>query len=261
MTSSTVLAVSLAKPGPRTEEGKRRSASNAFKHGLYSSTLGFSSPEAEAEYHTILQDFENEYRPVLPSDCVLVQQLAALQYRYLKVQASYANILRLSLAEESSNPTLPPLEGPQTANTQETRVFSRLIESSAAFRLYLHELDRLPNRIFRLIERLFRLKTDHRSSSDDAAHYEHYLPALPIHPELISTKSEQKPQIQGTNPPTNAKPLDEKAFLKLWASLNPETRRQLLAEPAQPERKTWLQCHSLDNNTFQRYIRRHTLGA
>lgn len=252
MTTSTALDPHPAKPGPRTEHGKRRSASNSFKHGLYSSAVAYSSSSAEAEYNTILEDFENEFRPVLPSECVLVQQLAALQFRYLRVQTCYSNSLRQAMAQERANPKLPlPLE-PDTEISLESRVFTHLFENVPSFRLYLHELDRLPNRIFRILDRLHSLRKNHPIGQD----WNDSLLTL-----SVPSKSEETPQLQGTNPPPPAKPLDEKSFLKLWASTPRETRQSLLQNPSQPVKKMWLSTYGLDEATFQRWVRRHTLGA
>lgn len=252
MTTSTAIEHSPVKPGPRTDLGKRRSASNSFKHGLYSSAVAYTSTTAEAEYSTILQDFENEFRPVLPSECVLVQQLATLQFRYLRVQTCYSNTLRQAMAQERANPKLPlPLE-PDTEISLEARVFTHLFDNVPSFRLYLHELDRLPNRIFRILDRLHSLRKNRPISPDwnDSS----------LTPSVLPI-SEQKPQIQGTNPSASTKPLDEKSFLKLWASTPRETRQILLADPPQPHKNMWLSAYGLDQATFQRWVRRHTLGA
>jgi hypothetical protein len=49
--------------------------------------------------------------------------------------------------------------------------------------------------------------------------------------------------------------------LRLWASTPRETRQTLLQNPAQPLKKMWLSTYGLDEATFQRWVRRHTLGA
>jgi hypothetical protein len=248
MTSSTPLVLASANPGPRTEAGKQRSSANSFKHGLYSSRLAFTSAAAEHEYAALLSELRREYSPVLPSECMLVQQLAALQFRYQRVQASYADALRQAVAEETQNPKLPPAFGAITPTQLETRVFARLYETSAPFRLFLHELDRLPNRIFRLIDRLLQLRR-----------------ARPTIPEWNDTdrnpESEETAQIEGTNPPISTSPITEKTFLKKWAQTPRDFRQTLLSGSEDPAVNDWFACHALDRPTFNRWVRAHTLGA
>src|SRR5690349_18017406 len=56
--------------GPKTPEGKQRSARNSRKHGLTSKTL------PTAEFHALLAEYVADLRPSSPAELSLVEQMA-----------------------------------------------------------------------------------------------------------------------------------------------------------------------------------------
>ena len=72
--------------GPRTAQGKARSASNAFQHGLYSMNnyrhLAMHPNLVAATIHNLLE----EYQPVTPTEHMLLQQLIHFQLRFLQTE-------------------------------------------------------------------------------------------------------------------------------------------------------------------------------
>jgi hypothetical protein len=134
-----------------------RQASNSFKHGLYSKKLTYSAPGDQQLYSEILHNYVQHYRPITPDEDTLVQQLAALQFRHLKVQTFQAEAMRAEIQRQDLDAT------PETApETIETLAFEACFEKPA-FRLYIQELNRLPNKIQRTIDRihlLIRLRPD-----------------------------------------------------------------------------------------------------
>ena len=79
--------------GPRTDACKRRIASNALKHGLYSDTRINLFNEDHDFVKTPLTDLQGEYCPVTPTEQILVQQLATLQTRFLRAQTHYLALI------------------------------------------------------------------------------------------------------------------------------------------------------------------------
>ncbi len=61
--------------GPKTTEGKQRSAANSRRHGLYSARI---TPDAEAitEFQELLPTLMEQYKPATPSETRIIESLA-----------------------------------------------------------------------------------------------------------------------------------------------------------------------------------------
>jgi len=117
-------ANALKSTGPRTASGKARSASNAFQHGLYSMrsfTHLLGDPNLVL---TVEHNFLQEYEPVTPTEHMLVQQLIHLQLRFLQMENFFNQAY---LIADHEKPT-------------------------RAYLAVLRELDRIPNRILKVIK-------------------------------------------------------------------------------------------------------------
>ncbi len=186
-----------------------RKASNSFKHGLYSKKLTYSAPGDQQIYSEILHNYVQHYRPITPEEDTLVQQLAALQFRHLKVQTFQAEAMRAEMLLQDQN------AAPETI---ETLAFEACYER-AAFRLYIQELNRLPNKIQRTIDRihlLIRLRPD-------VANW----PAIEM-PVREIPQGEQIAQPEETNNLPN--PITTKESLIIWWNerLTPTAKQVLL---------------------------------
>ena len=78
--------------GPRTPEGKQRSALNALRHGLTGQIVVMPTEDLESYQHHI-QSFVNEYRPQGPTETQLVQSLADAAWRLNRVAVLETNLL------------------------------------------------------------------------------------------------------------------------------------------------------------------------
>src|SRR5271165_2844696 len=90
---ATARANGARSRGPKTPEGKRRSARNSLKHGLYATntTMLGESPELFAQY---LAGFLDEYRPQTPYSLTLVRDVAAAAWlvaRFPQIEAALLN--------------------------------------------------------------------------------------------------------------------------------------------------------------------------
>jgi hypothetical protein len=94
-------ANSLLSTGPRTEEGKRASSANSFKHGLTSKQIVLPG-EDPAAYNDLRTSLESEWRPGTTQESVLVDQIAQHAWRLQRAR-------RVETA--SFNRFMPPLEG------------------------------------------------------------------------------------------------------------------------------------------------------
>lgn len=86
----------------------------------------------------------------------MVQQLAALQFHHLKVLTFQSHSMCAKVLRECQNAYSEADGSAPTETAIETRAFEALFEK-AAFRLYLQELNRLPNKIQRTIDRIHLL--------------------------------------------------------------------------------------------------------
>jgi hypothetical protein len=115
--------------GPRTEAGKARSASNSFKHGLYSlrNFQAFYMNNNLAQ--TVMVNFHAQFEPVTPTEYTLFHQLVHFQLRFLYMEHLYG----LLMNHRSPNPLSDP---------------------DSLFLAIHRELDRLSTRVHRAIKLL-----------------------------------------------------------------------------------------------------------
>lgn len=73
-------ANALKSTGPRTEYGKRRSRSNAVRHGLTAETV-ITAFENAADYAAFEVNIASDYRTVTATDQILVARLASVLWR------------------------------------------------------------------------------------------------------------------------------------------------------------------------------------
>ena len=124
--------------GPRTPEGKTRSASNAFQHGLYSmrSFHHFRGhPDLAA---SIIHNLLEEYQPITPTEHILVQQLIHLQLRFIQMEHFFNGF-----ADEG-----------------------KLNNPDRALLAILRELDRIPARMLKTIHALKKLIAERGATPD-----------------------------------------------------------------------------------------------
>jgi hypothetical protein len=72
--------------GPRTPEGKQRSAANSFKHGLYSKAV-VTSDEDPAEFEALRESLRSEHQPANTTEDILVNELAEHFWRLRRMRA------------------------------------------------------------------------------------------------------------------------------------------------------------------------------
>ncbi len=71
--------------GPKTPEGKAVASQNATKTGTYSSLVVLPS-EDEAEFNALLDQFNRDFHPVDVIEMSLVNELATLTWKKLRLQ-------------------------------------------------------------------------------------------------------------------------------------------------------------------------------
>ena len=138
---------------PRTDAGKRRIASNALRHGLYSDTRINLFNEDHDFVKTLLTDLQGEYCHVTPTEYILVQQLATLQTRFLRVQTHYLALIDNQAEDMYLDLKEKFVVDPDT-DSRYALAFEKQTQSSRALEILSREIDRLPNKIRKAIEML-----------------------------------------------------------------------------------------------------------
>jgi hypothetical protein len=240
-------------PGtPPSGPAKLRSASNALKHGLYSSEFVFATASDKNLFEILLHDFREEYQPITATESSLVQELAELKYRYLKVQKLHASTLREEVLRQAQNAEPAPLGQIPTETDLEARAYLKLVETSPGFRLFQREMERLPNRIHKVIARLHtNLKL-----RDDLAFwtYKPYPSQPSPEPEPIEAPKPIEVEAKAKTKETTTKPkfrmpnwppvlADRHEFYDMWDNkLAPEDRHlALTGEPDDYRRKAFFE--------------------
>ena len=119
--------------GPRTTEGKQKSAANSLRHGLYAQTLP-NDPESEAEFRELLPTLIDQYQPTTPIERRIIETMAHAIARIHWTWRTSAQLFTHA-AETHSDPTQP--------------IQSRLVEAFDRNANLLARLDTLERRFTR----------------------------------------------------------------------------------------------------------------
>jgi hypothetical protein len=164
--------------GPKTAEGKQRSALNALRHGLTGQIVVMPTEDLQA-YQLHLESFTDEYQPEGATESHLVQALADTSWRLNRVAALETNLLTLGVASQLS----PFTDSPQQVQDAMSIVASLESQSKALSNLSLHS-QRLSRQFERTVAQLQKLQETRR------AHQEHELDNLLDITEMYEDKGE-----------------------------------------------------------------------
>ena len=109
--------------GPRTERGKSHSRQNALKHGILVSALLITEGEAAenvAEFDKLLEDLRRDCKPKGKREELLVEEIAACEWKKMRGFRCEAGLIRRSYVIERAGP--PP----------ETRILGALADRQVA---------------------------------------------------------------------------------------------------------------------------------
>ncbi len=116
--------------GPRTSEGKARSAQNALKHGLFARPLAFAAEplgEARVEFDALLAELAEHHDPQGPEEALLVERIASAWWLLGRLTAQGQRRLR-ELLDEGADPlaALKESEGTGPAEARLERSLMRM---------------------------------------------------------------------------------------------------------------------------------------
>ena len=81
------------KRGPKTPEGKARSAMNARRHGLRARTFGILPEEDQAEWALHLEELRAGYGPADDAELKLVEAIAAAMWNEIRADRTLAEVM------------------------------------------------------------------------------------------------------------------------------------------------------------------------
>ncbi|HEV2688056.1 MAG TPA: hypothetical protein VGV35_05865 [Bryobacteraceae bacterium] len=140
--------------GPRTDEGKLRSAMNALKHGL-TAISPILPTEDRAAYDRHIQEFIDEYKPTTCTEKQLALDLAETAWRINRIPAIEAGILALEAEPGSINTDVPDLE----TSLAVTEALRRQERTLNAISTHGHRLHR---QFHKTLEQLRNIQADRR---------------------------------------------------------------------------------------------------
>ena len=128
---ATARANGAKSRGPKTPEGKRKSARNSLKHGLYATpdALLAESPERLAEY---IESGLAEFQPQTPAAIDLVHAMAAARLLWERSRETESSVMKAEMARQAE---IDPSAAP---NILAVRAFGTLADHSQVLYLIGH---------------------------------------------------------------------------------------------------------------------------
>src|ERR1700694_4189182 len=83
--------------GPKTPEGKARSAQNSVRHGLTAKSFVITKTEDPEALNQLINDYIAEFQPRTKFQLDLVHELAACRYRMQRAWAIETNLFNVTL--------------------------------------------------------------------------------------------------------------------------------------------------------------------
>jgi hypothetical protein len=191
--------------GPRTEEGKRRSSINAFRHGLTGRVVVLPEEDHEA-YRAFAKELFDSLAPETPVERQYAQTFVDTQWRLNRIRGIEDGIFALGHFEPAANIDVdhPQIHSALTASN----VFRQDSQAFVNLSLYEQRLQRHLKESLRQLQELQAKRKAERQAALDAA-----VALRNLH------KMQHQPYDPSTDPPSNG-------FVFSPAEVEAEARRQ-----------------------------------
>ncbi len=177
--------------GPVTAEGKRNSCGNALKHGLLADTIVLKG-ELEERFLELLADFERELQPETTIELLLIQKMAAAQWRQFRLWGMEKAAMEYQIRKQAGT-----IGRGEDNATRASLAFQALSDDSRSLDLF-HRYDSLCDRQYlRAHKRFLELRRGRGDSPAPAP--SNPQPEVPPGPEA-SAPEKQVPQDLDTQP-------------------------------------------------------------
>ena len=177
--------------GPKTPEGKARSAQNSTRHGLSAKAFVLVKTEDPAMFNELLSDYLAEFKPRTKFELDLVHELAACRWRMQRAWAIESNLFHVDLLRNEDN-IAREFPYAYTNNMRTAITFTRLADNTRSFSLLLRYERALSRRFHEILQELEALR-----SQPPAEDYETNSPEAP--PE-VPPPSAEPPKLEIVSP-------------------------------------------------------------
>jgi hypothetical protein len=141
--------------GPKTPEGKRRSANNGIRHGILAQTVVFDDDEDRDAFVAKLASYEAEFEPDTESRADLVETLTIARWRLMRIWGIEKAGLCLEIAKHD-----PALYDPATRDAMAFKTLSDDSRSLDVLHRYETRYDRQYARAYRLLKSKWNLPNE-----------------------------------------------------------------------------------------------------
>jgi hypothetical protein len=165
MSPATVAEPKSKSTGPRTEEGKKRSAMNATRHGLTGRTIVMPYEDMDA-YHSFCTELLEELAPETPLERQYAQTFCDTQWRLNRARSIEDSMLSLGHFEAAGNIATehPQVHAALTAG----RVFRDDSKSFLNLSLYEQRLQRTLDKSLKQLQTLQAARREQSRSRQQA---------------------------------------------------------------------------------------------
>jgi hypothetical protein len=143
--------------GPKTVEGKQRSAMNSLKHGLTAETIVLPF-EDDISFHEIRAGLIQGYAPATPQELMLVDQIAAGYWRTIRARRFETAMLDNHVRSRKQLHGLNPQ--PDPAHDDEACAVVLGTEPEESFKNYFRYDASIERQYFRAVEALRKMQND-----------------------------------------------------------------------------------------------------
>jgi hypothetical protein len=176
--------------GPKTPEGKARSAQNAVRHGLCAKIIVLFN-ENGSEYKALFSSYVEEFQPAGPVEFHLVEEMVTAAWRGRRALEVETNALDTKM--RSDQDYLEERYGEIDESFQRAKAFTSLSNDTAAIRLDRYQAS-MSRQFHRALKALLDLRKRNPPRSQQAN--------LPIEANPISEHSAATPPASDRTPPT-----------------------------------------------------------
>jgi len=141
--------------GPRTPEGKARSAQNALKHGITAATIAVPELDEPDSFANLRESAVDLYQPADQQELFAFERIALAQQAIFRCAALEASLYRAALELPADPPADSPASAPRATNQLLADSFRNQLES---WKLMLRYQAQAERQYRRAIEDLARLQ-------------------------------------------------------------------------------------------------------
>ena len=189
--------------GPRTEEGKTRSAKNALKHGLLARDTVMPG-EDPADFDRQLSALEADIQPANSLEFELVRQIADAQWRMRRLTRLETGFLAAAVDDQRRHLEKRRPDALRPGYDGETLLLgSAMLDRTQAFAHLARYDGHLSRRFFRAVEQLSDLRREERKAHEARSSPGSYAPADSDSYRGRYVPAQAPPPIDNPSPPAN----------------------------------------------------------